>query len=43
MLLFEYLYSGFEGDVTALNVCLIILQDPSELPICLRLVAPIPS
>ena len=40
--LFEYLYRGFEGAVIALNVCLIILQDTSELPMCLRLVAPIP-
>ena len=39
--LFDYLYIGFEGVVTALNVCLIILQDTSELPMCLRLVAPI--
>ena len=41
--LFEYLYIGFEGTVTALNACLIILQDTSELPMCLRLVDPIPS
>ena len=40
--LFEYLYSGFDGTVTALIFCLNILQDTSELPMCLRLVAPIP-
>lgn len=41
--LFEYLYICFERTVSALYVCLIILQDTSELPMCLRLVATIPS
>lgn len=42
LLLFEYLYNGFEVDITALNVCLIILQDTSELHMCLRLVPQYP-